>query len=254
MALTLTLGGLGALLMGVVGSWGSDEVVAASRAGAGGADRRHAALSPELQRGANPHASSVARDGSEGAAEGGKAARAGDGSAPDARRVAPADSGSLPDDHGRDSGSPRSGGTVYGFDFLVRGGSDGSDSPSDGRFIQRYADGSIAVDGSMENGERHGEWSGYHADGSLRLEGQYSEGKRVGRWKAYHPSGQLLGEGEFEAGLREGAWTLYYSNGLVKEHGFFAHDLLHGPWLFYDEFGQPEPRSGYYRYGRRVDS
>ncbi len=143
------------------------------------------------------------------------------------------------------------GGHTFGFEFYLRGGQRG-DRPTDGPFVERFADGGLALEGGFRNGERDGDWTSYHPDGSVRLEGQYEAGRRVGRWRAFHPGGQLLGEGSFENHLREGVWVLYYTNGLVKERGVFEHDLRHGPWEFMDTFGQLEARSGYYRYGFQI--
>jgi hypothetical protein len=128
----------------------------------------------------------------------------------------------------------------------------GEDGTINGSFLDRYPDGSLALEGEYEDGERSGEWTSWRPDGTSALEGNYEDGRREGRWKAYHPNGQLLGEGDFNGGNREGVWTLYYSSGQIKEHGLYNNNLRTGPWQFYDPFGQLEARSGYYRNGRKL--
>jgi len=143
-------------------------------------------------------------------------------------------------------------GQSVGFDFRRIADRGVRPSRTDGSFVDRYADGAIAIEGQYQNDERTGEWSAWHADGTLSLEGEYADGKRVGRWRAYHPNGQLLSEGQYQAGEREGMWETRYSNGLVKERGLFVGGLRSSVWEFYDRFGQSEPRSGTYRFGRRI--
>ena len=255
-ACALALGGLGVVVAALALDFGAGVHAAGHAGDADGARGAMLALRRPQTEGLRPGAAlpSNALGRTDGPLRLGGSAGALGAAVVEVPRSVQSSSVDLGDEDGGQGESlrPSSGsGHTFGFEFHVRGGQRG-DRPTDGTFVERFADGGLALEGGYRNGERDGDWTSYHPDGSVRLEGQYEAGRRVGRWRAFHPGGQLLGEGSFENHLREGLWVLYYTNGLVKERGVFEHDLRHGPWEFMDTFGQLEARSGYYRYGSRL--
>lgn len=160
------------------------------------------------------------------------------------------------DEHGEaphdTEGTRGQGAGAADFSLLLRRLGHNRSRWGDSRFLERYPDGSLAVEGEYLDGERAGDWTSWHPEGSVQLEGQYAGGERVGRWRSYHPNGQLQSEGPYSGGQREGSWVTYYSNGQVKEQGMFEGGLRTGPWQFFDRFGQPEARTGIYRFGRML--
>ena len=62
----------------------------------------------------------------------------------------------------------------------------------DGKYLAFHPDGSRAVQGRYELGQRRGTWRWWYPDGGrLQREGRYDEGLRVGEWRAWHADGRV---------------------------------------------------------------
>ena len=130
------------------------------------------------------------------------------------------------------------------------------------RFITNYSNGKLEEIGNYKNGEREGEWKGYHENGKLEGIGNYKNGKLEGEWKSYHNNGKLEQivnfkngklEGEFKSyhnngkleeivnyknGKREGEWKLYHENGKLVYIGNYKNGKREGEWKYYHENGK----------------
>ena len=71
--------------------------------------------------------------------------------------------------------------------------------------------------GSFKNGERVGDWVGYHDNGQLSHEGNYKNGEKVGDWVGYFKGGDISYKGNLKNGKREGVWIYYLFAGFVVE-------------------------------------
>ena len=60
-----------------------------------------------------------------------------------------------------------------------------------GPFVAYHSNGSIASEGSYENGHEHGLWRDYHANGRLAAEGLYDHGAEIGEWKFWNEDGSV---------------------------------------------------------------
>lgn len=74
-------------------------------------------------------------------------------------------------------------------------------------------------------------------DGSLQLEGTIENDKRQGLWKSYYPNGDPWSQTEFKDGLKEGQTKTWYRNGKLRYSGYFIDDKEGGEWHWYDSTG-----------------
>ena len=51
-----------------------------------------------------------------------------------------------------------------------------------------YADGTLKMQGTLLDGEMHGEWAWYRRDGTVMRTGAFDRGKQVGTWRTYERS------------------------------------------------------------------
>ena len=87
--------------------------------------------------------------------------------------------------------------------------------------------------GSFKNGEKVGDWVGYHENGQLSHEGNYKNGKKVGDWVSYHENGQLSHEGNYKNGKKVGDWVGYFKGGGISYKGNFKNGKREGVWIHY---------------------
>jgi len=81
-----------------------------------------------------------------------------------------------------------------------------------------YDDGKIRMEGSFENGERHGKWFYRYANGKIWSSGHYTNGVEDGMKAVYHENGQLYYEGMVTEGKRTGIWKFFDDTGRqIKE-------------------------------------
>lgn len=81
------------------------------------------------------------------------------------------------------------------FRYSRRLSSDGSRWIRHGPFVAYHPNGSVASEGTYDNGMETGVWRDYHENGKLAAEGSYAEGKGVGTWRYWNSEGV-----EIEAG------------------------------------------------------
>ena len=123
--------------------------------------------------------------------------------------------------------------------------------------------GALEARGTLEQGNRVGEWTLFWLDGTPKQEGSYVDGLRDGVWtdftprgdiitqqnwvmgsksgdfSHYHPNGQLQARGAYSAGKRSGDWEFYDQNGELRAQGKMDRDLRDGPWSFFDASSRP---------------
>lgn len=75
----------------------------------------------------------------------------------------------------------------------------------------------LSADGSTW--VRHGLFSAYHEDGSMASEGTYEDGKEHGQWRDYHTNGQLAAEGSYANGVETGIWHYWSADGSPEQSG-----------------------------------
>lgn len=146
-----------------------------------------------------------------------------------------------------------------------------------GRYVERYDNGRIAVEGAVEGGRKAGIWREWyesgkpkrvfeHADGREflreyyledgnrqirdgsgilrtstadggRLEAAYADGLLSGEVKAYYPDGSPLSLSTFSAGRLEGPQKTYAPGEILLVEGECRGDLRSGLWTWYEEDG-----------------
>ena len=63
--------------------------------------------------------------------------------------------------------------------------------------VERYADGTVKLEGAHLDGEMHGPWRFYRTDGSLMRSGAFDRGRQVGPWRTFDRGGNLVKETNF---------------------------------------------------------
>ena len=126
-----------------------------------------------------------------------------------------------------------------------------------GAFKSYSLTGSLASEGSYNNGYRQGPWKFYHPNGKIESEGTYEPitssnspepcrgeapagvriHKQVGAWKHYYDNGQTFATGIKDGG-RIGVWTFYSNTGVLRFKGNMKNDLMMDEGEVYDATGQ----------------
>lgn len=101
-----------------------------------------------------------------------------------------------------------------------------------GPYERLHPDGTSAVRGSYEHGERNGNWSWFSENGE-KSRGRYRQGKPVGNWTWWHANGRTREEGDYLDGRQAGVWTRYYESGRKMEEGLYQNGQKSGPWTTY---------------------
>lgn len=76
-----------------------------------------------------------------------------------------------------------------------------------------------------------------YEDGTLALDGFVEDKQRTGFWRHFYPNGKVMAEGTYERGEKEGHWIFNYLNGNKKTEGEFTENLKNGQWVEYDKDG-----------------
>lgn len=64
---------------------------------------------------------------------------------------------------------------------------------------------------------RHGQFRAFYPDGTLASEGTYEDGLENGPWKDFHDNGKVAAEGAYKLGKEHGVWNYYGSEGKLEE-------------------------------------
>lgn len=81
--------------------------------------------------------------------------------------------------------------------------------------IEYYEDGTVKMEGAMEDGHREGEWKCYFEDGKTQSTGFFHNGLRTGKAMVYHENGNLYMEGYYTEGHHSGKWNYYDEQGYL---------------------------------------
>jgi antitoxin component YwqK of YwqJK toxin-antitoxin module len=63
--------------------------------------------------------------------------------------------------------------------------------------VVRYANGNLKMEGSLLDGEMHGDWAWYRTDGTVMRTGAFDRGAQVGAWRTFDRAGRLVKETDF---------------------------------------------------------
>jgi hypothetical protein len=110
---------------------------------------------------------------------------------------------------------------------------------ADGRFVQRYRNGNVAVQGRIVRGQPHGTWTRYFASGQRAEVRTYDRGTPTGTWRAFHANGRKAWEVSYRGGVRHGAFTAWHPNGRTAERQRYVNGRTVGPRLAWSAAGRP---------------
>ncbi len=63
---------------------------------------------------------------------------------------------------------------------------------TNGKRHEFFADGSVKAEGSMRNGQLHGEWRWFRKDGSIMRSGRFTNGRPTGTWTTFDGDGAVV--------------------------------------------------------------
>lgn len=72
---------------------------------------------------------------------------------------------------------------------------------------------------------RHGEFRAFYENGSVASEGSYQDGLENGPWKDFHDNGKVAAEGAYIGGKEHGVWSYYAADGALEETVEFDHGV-----------------------------
>ena len=101
----------------------------------------------------------------------------------------------------------------------------------------------------------HGEYEEIYPGGEqLLVEGSFDEGKRHGEWTWYHPNGQVAKHGTYQHAQLDGPWNYFREDGtLARTEKYQAHQK-NGRWVYYDTDGKTVTRETKYDRGKHFTS
>lgn len=103
----------------------------------------------------------------------------------------------------------------------------------DGLGEHRHANGKLAQQGPLRDGQQTGLWTFWYPDGTVEARGEYAADERTGAWTHYHPDGSLRMQGRYTARRQHGLWTYGFPGGAPQCRGHFAAGREHGEWRFW---------------------
>lgn len=106
------------------------------------------------------------------------------------------------------------------------------DGKRHGKWVERFSNGRVTIEGSFVDDEKHGDWVYYYSDGTLKSKGTYVNGKKHGDWVERDKD---LGtqEGLYVNDKKHGEWINSWSNGRSK--GRYVNGEKEGTWLTYKD-------------------
>ncbi len=98
------------------------------------------------------------------------------------------------------------------------------DSLPNGKWVQLYEGGQVAMEYTMKKYLLNGPAKGYYPDGGLRFEFHMNGNYIDGEFKEYYPNGKLWRLFNYFEGFLNGPWYLYYEDGVKKAEGHHKED------------------------------
>lgn len=95
-----------------------------------------------------------------------------------------------------------------------------------GDFIVKQLNGTLEINGSMNDNKNEGVWHYYYSDGSLESTGTFYNDKLEGAWKWYFPNGKIRVEGYFQENQRVGTWKFYDEKARVVKEISYRNDTI----------------------------
>lgn len=109
----------------------------------------------------------------------------------------------------------------------------GSDKPFTGQ-VKDTVQNKI-IEYNLISGKKYGDFIVKQLNGTLEINGLMNDNKNEGVWQYYYSDGSLESTGTFYNDKLEGAWKWYYPNGRIKVEGYFQENQRVGTWKFYDD-------------------
>lgn len=78
---------------------------------------------------------------------------------------------------------------------------------------------------------------GFHETGEQMTIGTVQNGQRQGEWNSFHPDGTPWSTHYYDKGKQEGLYRVYYANGQARIKGQYTADKEVGMWYFFTETG-----------------
>jgi hypothetical protein len=92
----------------------------------------------------------------------------------------------------------------------------------DGRCVQRFPGGTVALETRYRLGLRDGPWRLWHANGQPAVAGTFVNGLRAGSWTEWAADGTKVLEGSWHAGEKSGTWSEYDEHGVLVAREVFV--------------------------------
>lgn len=109
----------------------------------------------------------------------------------------------------------------------------GSDIPYTGQIKDTVQD--KIIEYYLIDGKKYGDFKVSRLNGTIEINGIMDDNKNEGVWNYYYPNGTLESRGTFYNDQLNGVWKWYFPNGKLKTVGYFLDNQKIGTWKFYDE-------------------
>ena len=116
-------------------------------------------------------------------------------------------------------------------------------TPRNGKYTEKYVNGSVKVEGRYKKGVKHGEWVWYHTNGKVERKETYMNGKLEGASVTFGPGGTLLSKIKFRDGVNHGEYIGGTGDGKRAE-GSYKNDKPDSLWRYYFLFNNKLAEEG----------
>jgi antitoxin component YwqK of YwqJK toxin-antitoxin module len=120
----------------------------------------------------------------------------------------------------------------YAEDGLLR--RHGEEDPARGTVTDRYPNGQVEREFTLEGGKIVGEFREFHVNGQLKASRQFEDGKEHGPYVEYDQRGNRVKVGQFVGGLAQGAWSEFDARGTTRREYEMSDGQLHGVERIYN--------------------
>jgi len=84
------------------------------------------------------------------------------------------------------------------------------------------------------NGHKQGRWIGKYANGTIRYEGSFNDDKPVGEWKRFHENGKIMAQLHHIPNTNRTAAELFDNDGMHYATGYYKDTLKDSTWLYFN--------------------
>ena len=79
------------------------------------------------------------------------------------------------------------------------------------------------INGSFNNGKKHGKWTRYYNNGKVFSISNYYLGVKNGSFITFSKNGQYIEKGKYKNNLEDGLWLRFFENGKINYKGKFVN-------------------------------